>query len=53
MRLLGGLIARYPALYDVLDAVIDYGQQRWPSVWRTVEPSPMGDDDLRAQRPAA
>ncbi|BBY45279.1 hypothetical protein MCEL_35740 [Mycolicibacterium celeriflavum] len=37
MKLIGVLITRHPALYDVLDALIDYGQQRWPSVWRAVE----------------
>lgn len=37
MKLIGVLIARYPALYDVLDALIEYGHERWPSVLRTVE----------------
>ena len=37
MNMIGALIARYPALYDVLDALIEYGHQRWPSVGRVVE----------------
>lgn len=36
MKLIGVLIARYPVLYDVLDAFIEFGHERWPLVRRTV-----------------
>ncbi|HEX2214189.1 MAG TPA: hypothetical protein VHH12_12235 [Mycobacterium sp.] len=38
MKLIGGLIARYPALYDVLDALIEFGYERWPFDRRTTVP---------------
>jgi hypothetical protein len=37
VNLIGALITRHPGLYDVLDALIDYGHERWPSVWRVLE----------------
>ncbi|GAT11579.1 uncharacterized protein RMCN_4712 [Mycolicibacterium novocastrense] len=30
VRMIGSLLARHPGLYDVLDAFIELGYQRWP-----------------------
>lgn len=30
VKLIGTLLVRHPGLYDVLDALIEFGYQRWP-----------------------
>ena len=37
MNLIGALITRHPGLYDLLDALIEYGRERWPQAWHALE----------------